>query len=448
MGRIHLAGISADEKFQARLSEVATEFEYNFKKFPSVDQFAENVGEEQVSLVVFSAIEVQNSSDIAGSIQVIKQMISDAYVVVIVSKRISQDAVSFVKKSGANFIMNEQSFFESGQLEYIGSQIIRGSLIPIKASELRPNTDIDFPILVVMPLNKKVLPVVQANAGLNEQKYKKIQDAKELYIHRDDLPKFEKYVDKNQDLSAAGIAARCRLKYLNLCRAHAELVFLIIDQSENSSFAKGKGLLEDCERLGKDLLSNLASVEDPMAILNNSSIGESGSLERSTSIAAIAGLVSLGLVNVSPDFIVLAGLLSDFGLLDLHPKTLQKIRASGVVSLGGDEKTRYEQHPFVGLNMCLARKLPISEKVKQIIQATHEHWDGRGFPKQISDDKVPLESQIIQFTQLVDEATIVKMGEGRKNIRDIQKSILDVEAKKPRMFSPKLVQDLKRSLEL
>lgn len=441
MGRIHLAGISSDGKFQTRLSEIATEFEYNYKKFESVDQFAENVGDEQVSLVVFSAIEIQNSSEIAGNIQVIKQMVADAYVVVVVSKRISQDAVAFVKKSGANFIMNEQSFFESGQPEYIGSQILRGSLIPIKVSELKPNTSVDFPVLVVMPLNKKILPVVQANAGLSDVKYKKIQEAKELYIHRDDLPKFQKYVEANQDLSAAGIAARCRLKYLNLCRAHAELVFLIIDQSEHASFAKGKALLEDCERLGKDLLSNLASVEDPMAIVNNSSIGESGSLERSTSISAIAGLVSLGLVNVSPDNIVLAGLLSDFGLLELHPQTLKKIRTSGISSLSDEEKIRYQQHPTVGLNMCLSRKLPLSDKIKQIIQATHENWNGQGFPKQISDDKVPLESQIIHFTQLVDEAAIVKMGEGRKSIRDIQKSILDVEAKKPQMFSPKLVQD-------
>lgn len=447
MGRLHLVSIASDPKYNTRLGDIATEFEYQYKHFENVDAFADQIGDEQVMLTVFSAVHLNQASDIAGSIQVIKQFVPDSFVTVIVEKRISPDAISFIKKSGANLVLMEHSFFSTSQIDYVCSQIIKGSLVPIKASELKPNTMIDFNVLVVMPLNKKILPVAFAGSELSEAKYKKLVESKELYIRRDDLNKFNTYCEKHVDLSAAGIAARCRLKYLNLCKAHSELVYLLIDQGAAASFGQGKILMEDCERLASDLLTNLASVEDPYAIINSSSMGESGSAERSTSIAAMGGLLALSLTGAVANDVVLAGLLSDFGLLELEPKVLKKMRSKGVAGLDAVDMETYVQHPTMSINMCLSRKLPLPDRVKQIISCTHEQFNGKGFPKGVLGDKIPVESQVIFFCQLVDEASLVKMGERRRPVKEIQQEILEKELLSSQRFGPQFLQNIKTGLQ-
>jgi hypothetical protein len=443
MGRFHLVSVATEDQVTARLADIAGEFEYNFKSFISTEQLSEDLGDNQIALCCLSAMAFKNQQEIAGHVQVIKQFSPDTYIVVIVGKKISADDVAFVKKSGANLILMENNFFETSEVEYLCSQIIRGSLIPIKPSDLKAGTEVDFKVLVIMPLNQKILPVVQPGNSISEGKYKKIMETKELYVQRDDLPKFQKYADKHQDLSAHGISARCRLQYLNLCRAHANLLFLLIDQGESASFTQGKQLLEDCDRLSGDLLSNLASVEDPWKVVNNSSIGESGSAERSTAIASMAGLMALQLDGISANEVVLAGLLSDFGLLDLHPKTLKKYRHGGLGALSSEEMKGYEQHPLASINKCLSRKLPLSEKTKNIIQCTHEKGNGKGFPKQVPGNRVPVESQVIHFCQLVDDKTVVKLGQAQRQIKDIQGQIFAHEFESLDNFRLDFLQKIK-----
>jgi hypothetical protein len=448
MGRIHLAAIAKEALVHQRLADIAQEFDYKYKTFSSVDEFSDVVTDNQVVMVVFSAISIANHQEISGHVQVIKQISPEAFVLVLVDKKISPDAVDFIKKSGANLILLENNFTETSQLEYLCSQIIRGSLVPIKATELKQDTTIDFHVMVMMPLNKKILPAASRGSVLSDRKIAKLLETKELYIQRDDLQKFQLYTETHQDRSAKGLTARCRIQYLKLCRAHAHLLTLLIDQSESSSFAQGKQLLDDCSALASDLLTSLASVEDPWSVVNNSSLGESGSAERSTSVAAMAGLLGLQLDGVKEDEVVLAALLCDFGMLDLPPATLKKIRRLGKASLSGEDLQNYHQHPIKSVNRCLSRKLPLPEKVKNIMMATHEKANGRGFPKQLPKDKIPLESQVIQFSEIVDEASLVKMGEERHSVQEIQKRIIQSELEQAQTFDLSFLQHTRHALNL
>jgi CheY-like chemotaxis protein len=63
---------------------------------------------------------------------------------------------------------------------------------------------------------------------------------------------------------------------------------------------------------------------------------------------------------------------------------------------------------------------------------THERNDGGGFPNRPLAQRIPIESQLIQFCQELDSRTLVKMGELRRNprvVRDewIRESVLDTD---------------------
>ncbi len=111
-----------------------------------------------------------------------------------------------------------------------------------------------------------------------------------------------------------------------LKKSGTNLIFLCIDQGGVASYSQGKELLEDCKNLAKKLLANLVCVENPWTVINSSSIVKSGSAERSTSVAVMAGVLAIKIKRVSEDDVVLAALLCDIGLIDMPPKTLKKYR--------------------------------------------------------------------------------------------------------------------------
>lgn len=72
MNRVHLAGISQDPKFISRLKAISEEFEFNSLYFNSSDEFNEKIDQScQVVVTLFSVIEVENASEIAGHVQVL-----------------------------------------------------------------------------------------------------------------------------------------------------------------------------------------------------------------------------------------------------------------------------------------------------------------------------------------------------------------------------------------
>jgi response regulator RpfG family c-di-GMP phosphodiesterase len=88
----------------------------------------------------------------------------------------------------------------------------------------------------------------------------------------------------------------------------------------------------------------------------------------------------------------------------------------------------------VSLNQTLSRKLQISDQMKNIILATHERIDEKGFPNKLKAAKIPFESMLIQISEMVDRETIIKMGKERKNIKIVRTEVYQKEEKKTDIF--------------
>jgi response regulator RpfG family c-di-GMP phosphodiesterase len=333
-------------------------------------------------------------------------------------KKISEEGARFLKKSGAQVVISEDHFFHTIEPEFIASLKIHGQWLPIKGSELVTGKKIPLSLYHFMPLNKKFVLFAQADTELDQGKVEKAKKVGEVYFHREDFEIFQKYVTENEDKSASGLAARCRHQYMSAIVLFKELGLLLTDISEQANFQRGKELLERCYSIADDFVMTLGAIGDSWSIVNNAGFDDITPIDRAPAIGATASLMSLMTSIGNPTEIFLCAMLADLGLLELPPSALKPVMEGLFDDLKGETFDLYQKHPLYSVNRVLSRKLPLDEKTKNIILATHEKVNGKGFPSRLEKDRVPLESQIIHLAELVDKA--LKIQEGKQRVDPAQ----------------------------
>lgn len=369
---------------------------------------------ESAIIVFLPVTDLKSESAMSSRVQTIKFGAPDAWVVVIGDKKISAEGAEFLKKSGAQVVISEDRFLHSIEPEFIASLKIHGQWLPIKGSELAPGKRIPFSLYHFMPLNKKFVLFASGDSELDQAKIDRAKKVGEVYFHREDFELFQKYVTENEDKTASGLAARCRHQYMSATLLFKELGLLLVDMSEQASFQKGKDLLDRCYSIADDFVMTLGAVGDSWSIINNAGFDDLTPIDRAPAIGATASLMSLMLGVGNPTQIFLCAMLADLGLLDLPPLALREIQQGRVNDLKTEALEVYKQHPTMSVNRALSRKLPLDEKTKAIILATHEKVSGKGFPAGIEKDKIPLESQLIQLAEIMDAE--LKIQEGRERV--------------------------------
>ncbi|MEZ0391368.1 MAG: HD-GYP domain-containing protein [Pseudobdellovibrionaceae bacterium] len=443
--RLNFLCVSADELTLKRCQETAREFEYSYQQVPKIEALVEMMDKfDLVQFVLYNASQVQNKDEISGAVQAIRQIFKDSFICVVVNKKIPPELASFVKKSGAHLLLLENEFHETSRLEFIASQIIRASYVPVKLTEFPKDCVLDFTLFHLMPLNQKLIPVLPKGTPLAEGRMKKLEGIGEVFVKREEVDRYRHYVEGHPDMSGTGLKSRCRAQYLSFCNSHTQLIFLLLDQSESGSYKEGKWLYDRCEILAKDLITTLSAVGEAWDIVNNSSIGEFGSVERAPTIAAYSGLLSLLTTLGEPVEVMTAALLSDVGMLELHPRITKKLRQTGnFEELSPEDLEAYKKHPVLSVNRCLERKLQLPDGVKEFILNTHERADGKGFPAGRTLDKIPQEAMLIQFSELIDRGAMIRMGHPRTSVQQVRDSLMESEFKSGKIFSLAFMQKLK-----
>lgn len=437
--------IGPEQTLLKRAQKFCEEYQHSFGSCQSVDEFSEQESYFQASFILFSAVSFSKEGDIAGAVQVIKQMAPDAFVLVVADKRLKPESAVFIKKSGANLVLLEDEVVTTSKLEFVASLKIKNSFLPMKVAELTKGTVPNFTIYHVMPLARKLVPIFVANQEVPESRLEKVKTVGEVYFKADDIEKYKKYIDTYLDKSAQGLAARCRAQFLELSAAFIDLVFLIIDQSEQTSFDTGKELYEKCSRLCADLMMGLGAIGDAWSIINNSAFGEFGSVERGPATAAYAGLYSLMADIGKQDDVVVAALLSDIGLLEMSPRCYFLLKNNQ--ELDAESKAEYEKHPILSVNKLLSRKIPLPETVKNIILNSHERADGKGFPNARPIEKIPVEAFLVQMAELMDRASLIDWGKVRRPAAEVRKEVFEKEFADTKRISLTVLSKLKSLFE-
>ena len=83
-----------------------------------------------------------------------------------------------------------------------------------------------------------------------------------------------------------------------------------------------------------------------------------------------------------------AGIFHDVGKIAVPDAVLNK-----PASLTGDEWEVVKEHPVVGADILAP--VPFLYGVRTIVRHAHEHWDGGGYPDQLSGQQIPLGARIV-----------------------------------------------------
>lgn len=102
--------------------------------------------------------------------------------------------------------------------------------------------------------------------------------------------------------------------------------------------------------------------------------------------------------------IEIAALLHDIGKIG-YP---EKLLTVNYLKLNEKEKELYERHPEEGQQ--IVRFINKLDHVGLIIRSHHERYDGMGYPDHLSEDSIPVESQIISVSDRYDSIVNLKIN--------------------------------------
>ena len=106
----------------------------------------------------------------------------------------------------------------------------------------------------------------------------------------------------------------------------------------------------------------------------------------------------MGLAPERIELIDYAGLLHDIGKIGIRDHILLKPGA-----LDTDELTMMQRHPQIGVKII--ERVRGLRQTLAIIEAHHECWDGRGYPRGLAGERIPLESRILAIADSFEAMT-------------------------------------------
>ncbi len=434
----------ANEKSIVKRSEILAQgVAAGLTNFDSVEQFESGGTAEQHAIIIIHSVTAKDDKDIAGQVQVAKYGSPNAYLMVIADAKKGGTLTAFIKKSGADSVLLEDEFYNTTKPEFLCAQKLHGQFVPVKTSELVPNKPVEMNIYHLMPLNRKLVKIMAPGEVLDSKKLDRINTIGEFYISRNEVNAFQRYIEKYQDRSAAGLLSRCRATHLYLTVTYKNLVQLLTDQSETASYKEGKELSDLCYTLASDLIMSLSSAGDTWAVINNAAFDDMTAIDRVPAIASVAGIFSLLTGIGQPNDVMVAALLADIGLLELPPRGLHALRAEGPKGLKEEDYKTYTNHPKLSINQVLSRKIPLTDKMKEIIMCTHERTDQKGFPNQPTPRKIPQESMLIQFAEKLDSKAKLEFGKARQDVAQVRKQVFKEEMLTASCFSFDFLEKIK-----
>lgn len=441
--RLHFLCLTTSQGALERCEKLCQEFSFSFlavKDF--MDLSHEKTGFEQVQLIVACCLD-QTKEEAAAIVKDARMSYKESHICVVLKDSQIANDLEFVKNAGANIGISESKLMNTSELEYMASQVIRASYVPVKLAEFPKDSVLDFTLYHLMPLNQKLLPILPKGIALTENRLEKLHNIGEVFVRREEVDRYRHYVEGRTDTSAQGLRSRCRAQYLSFCNSHAQLMFLLIDESPVSG-REGRWLYDRCEILSRDLMTTLSAVGEAWEVVNNSSLGEFGSLERAPTTSAYAGLLSLLSSIGDPVAVMMATLLSGVGMLEFPPALSRKMRELGNVDSFTEEEFKvYKKHLFRSVEICRERQLPIKDRVETLILNSHERADGTGFPEGRLAKEIPMEAMLIQFSEMIDKGAIVRLGQPRTSVKEVRQRVVNAEMQEAHIFSQEFIEKIK-----
>ena len=138
-------------------------------------------------------------------------------------------------------------------------------------------------------------------------------------------------------------------------------------------------------------------------------------------VADVMGLDPLAATEVE-----LVAVLHDVGKLAVDRSTLDE---KGPLS--DDQRAELRRHTIAGEEILV--QTAGLEHLGAVVRATHEWWDGNGYPDGISGDDIPLEARIVSCTDAFDAMTSHR---AYRPALSVEEALRRIDADSARQFDP------------
>ena len=149
-------------------------------------------------------------------------------------------------------------------------------------------------------------------------------------------------------------------------------------------------------------------------------------------VAAFSDMVTrrLGLPDAERKQIHFAVLLHDIGKVRLNPALLN---VEG--KLTAESRAEIRRHPALGVEIL--RPISVWEDLLPIILSHHERWDGKGYPRALAGEEIPLGARIVALAEVFD--AISRPGPHVPD-RTVEEALAEIERCAGTQFDPKLAR--------
>ena len=138
----------------------------------------------------------------------------------------------------------------------------------------------------------------------------------------------------------------------------------------------------------------------------------------------------LGLSEIEIEELKTAGLLHDLGKIAIAESILNKPG-----KLNDNEWEEIKRHSEIGYRILST--VNHMSKMAEYVLAHHERWDGKGYPKGLKEDNIPLQARIIHIAEAYNDMTSIRNYRG--NTLSAKEAIVELQKNAGLQFDPELV---------
>jgi len=445
--RIEFLVIAKNADILSVCKDVAEHFEFRLEMCGAVEEIQLNTRTESSPLMTLVEFDSATSlQERQGILSHVREIFPRTQIAVVVEGVEAAEDCEFIRGAGAHHFIHFQEIVGSSKLYFFAAVLIQGTYLPVPVTDIFPSTQVNFNAYHKLSLNQKFLPVLFAGFVFSDKKYRKLEAVKQVYIRREDLDEYQKYIETYHDKTGAALKKRCRVVMMALMGLHCELMLLLTLDAEAAKKSLVGDKIQEFTDLALSLANYLKDCSDVWNVISQALDFKFCYYERSIYILAYSLQIAQKAGIADLKTLIVSVLLADLGLLDLPAAAYKNIQTKTESQWSPFDVEKFRSHPMVSLNRVIFRDLEVSTAVKSVIVCTHERHDLQGFPNQVPSDKIPVEAQLIYFCELLDRRVRASQRDGIVSHDFVRKQVWEEEKVSLSRFSAEFLDKIEKVL--
>jgi response regulator RpfG family c-di-GMP phosphodiesterase/DNA-binding NarL/FixJ family response regulator len=427
--------------------DVAVYFSFRAEFNEGLEAIDTAMGQGSSPLMILLSLEdAKGLEEKKSTLKALAELFPRSQIVVAVKDGEKAETCAALKSAGAQYLISMAEATKTAKLFYLSALLIQGTYIPVPVNDFFPSTQLNFNAFQKLQLNQKFLPVIFSGFNFSDKKYRKLESSKQIYVRREDLGEYKKYIEIYHDRTGSALKKRCRALLMSLMGTYIDITLLL--SMEVGAFSQNlvAEKIELYKKLAEELALFLKDCPDVWNVIAQALDFKFCRLERGPYVLAYALVLALKAEIGSPQDIIMTALLADVGLLQLPPECYKDLHKNGEEKLAPELAESFKNHPMSSLNLALLRELPLSDEQKSIIVCTHERHDRTGFPNQVPPEKIPVEAKLLYFSEVMDRRVRAQLEEGKVTHDFIRRQVWEEEKVALNRFNDEFLDKIEKVL--